>query len=74
MPHLEDATLIAEEDLAGAADVVARLSAVDGALVLSADLRVVGFGAEIVLDASRQVVAHEVAGHAQTWRVVAGHR
>ena len=36
-----------------------------GALVLSADLRVVGFGAEIVLDASRPVVAHEVAGHAR---------
>jgi len=75
LPHLEDATVIAEEDLAGAADVVARLSAVDGALVLSSDLRVVGFGAEIVLDASRQVVAHEVAGHARrgdTWPAIDG--
>jgi DNA integrity scanning protein DisA with diadenylate cyclase activity len=67
--------LIAEEDLAGAADVVARLSAVDGALVLSSDLRVIGFGAEIVLDASRQVVAHEVAGHArrgESWPTIDG--
>jgi hypothetical protein len=73
LPHLEDATLIAEEDLAGAAEVVARLSAIDGALVLSSDLRVVGFGAEIVLDASRQVVALEVAGHArrgESWPAV----
>jgi hypothetical protein len=75
LPHLEDATLIAEEDLAGAAAVVARLSAIDGALVLSSDLRVVGFGAEIVLDASRQVVAHEVAGHArrgESWPAIDG--
>ena len=75
LPHLEDATLIAEEDLAGAADVVARLSAIDGALVLSSDLRVVGFGAEIVLDASRPVDAHEVAGHArrgESWPAIDG--
>jgi hypothetical protein len=75
LPHLEDATLIAEEDLAGASDLVARLSAVDGALVLSSDLRVVGFGAEIVLDASRPVIAHEVAGHArrgESWPTVDG--
>jgi hypothetical protein len=63
LAHHEDATLIAEEDLAGAADLVARLSAVDGALLVRSDLRVVGFGAEIVIDASRPVVAHEVAGH-----------
>jgi hypothetical protein len=75
LPHLEDAMLIAEEDLAGAAAVVAQLSAIDGALVLSSDLRVVGFGAEIVLDASRQVVAHEVAGHArrgESWPTIDG--
>ena len=75
LPHLEDATLIAEEDLAGATDVVARLSAIDGALVLSSDLRVIGFGAEIVLDATRQVVAHEVAGHArrgESWPAIDG--
>jgi hypothetical protein len=32
--HLESATFVAEEDLADAADLVGRLSAVDGALVL----------------------------------------
>jgi hypothetical protein len=63
LSHFEDAALIAEEDLGGTAELVARLSAVDGALVVSADLRVIGFGAEIVLDATRQIVAHEVAGH-----------
>jgi hypothetical protein len=65
LPHLQDAVQIAEEDLAYATDLVARLSAVDGALVVSADLRVLGFGAEIVLDASRPIVAHEVIGHPQ---------
>jgi hypothetical protein len=69
----EDATLIAEEDLAGAAELVARLSAVDGALVVTSDLRVVGFGAEIVSDASRRIDAHEVIGHpgrAESWPVI----
>ena len=75
LSHFEDATLIAEEDLAGAADLVARLSAVDGALVVSSDLRVIGFGAEIVLDASRPVIAQEVAGHpkrGETWPAIDG--
>jgi hypothetical protein len=63
--HLDDATAIAEEDLANATEIIARLSAVDGALVMGADLRVIGFGAEIVLDASRPVTAYEVAGHSQ---------
>jgi hypothetical protein len=62
--HLEDATFVAEEALADAADLVARLSAVDGALVVSSDLRVLGFGAEIVLDAAQPVAAFEVVGHA----------
>jgi hypothetical protein len=73
LSHLQDAMLIAEEDLSNATDLTARLSAVDGALVISSDLRVVGFGAEIVVDASRRVEAFEVSGHAQrghTWPAV----
>lgn len=73
LSHLQDATLIAEEELGTAADLTARLSAVDGALAISSDLRVLGFGAEITVDASRQVVAYEVAGHPQrgeTWPAV----
>jgi hypothetical protein len=62
-PQFESATILAEEDLADAADLAARLSAVDGALVLRSDLGVLGFGAEIVLDASRYVAAFEVTGH-----------
>jgi hypothetical protein len=73
LAHFDDATLIAEEDLAGAAELVARLSAVDGALLVTSDLRVVGFGAEIVSDATRHIDAHEVAGHparAESWPTV----
>jgi len=65
LSHLQDATTKAEDDLAIAAEVVAQLSAIDGALLLSTDLRVVGFAAEIVVDASRPVSAFEVSGHAQ---------
>jgi hypothetical protein len=60
---LQNATFVAEEDLADAADVVARLGDVDGAVVLRSDLRLVGFGAEIVLDAARPVTASEVVGN-----------
>jgi len=62
LSYLQSATFVAEEDLADAADLVARLSSVDGALVLRSDLRVLGFGAEIVLDAARPVTAYEVQG------------
>lgn len=61
--HLKNATFVAEEELADAADLTARLSGVDGALVLRADLAVLGFGAEIVLDAAQRVEAFEVTGH-----------
>jgi hypothetical protein len=61
--HLKNATFVAEEDLADAADVTARLSAVDGALVVRSDLSVLGFGAEIVLDATQPLRAYEVSGH-----------
>jgi Probable sensor domain DACNV len=64
-PHLEDAAIVAEDALADAAELTARLSAIDGALVVSTDLRVLGFGAEIVLDAARPVAAYEVTGHPQ---------
>jgi hypothetical protein len=64
LSHLQNAAFAAEEELADAAEVVAGLAAVDGALVLTSDLRVPGFGAEIVLDAARPVTAHEVIGHA----------
>ena len=63
LSHLQNATFVAEEDLADAADLVARLAGVDGALVLQSDLRVAGFGAEIVLDAAQPVMASEVTGH-----------
>lgn len=62
-PQFESATYLAEEDLADAADLAARLSAVDGALALRSDLGILGFGAEIVLDATRPVGAFEVTGH-----------
>jgi hypothetical protein len=64
--HLQNAAFAAEEDLVGAAEVIAGLAAVDGALVLTSDLRPLGFGAEIVLDTAVPVVAHEVTGHAQS--------
>jgi hypothetical protein len=73
LTHLHDATLIAEEDLANAVDLTARLSAIDGALILGSDLHILGFGAEIVGDASAPVRAYEVAGHAQrgqTWPAI----
>jgi Probable sensor domain DACNV len=63
LSYLQSAAFVAEEDLADAADLVARLSCVDGALVLRSDLRVLGFGTEIVLDAARPVTAYEVQGH-----------
>jgi hypothetical protein len=63
LSHLKNATFVAEEDLADAADVAARLSAVDGALVVRSDLAVLGFGAEIVVDATRPLDAFEVSGH-----------
>jgi hypothetical protein len=62
LAHLQNAAFAAEEDLVDAAAVVAGLTAIDGALVLTADLRVAGFGAEIILDSTRAVNAHEVRG------------
>lgn len=67
---LENAAFDAEEQLGDAADFVARLTAVDGALVMTSDLRVLGFGAEIVLDTAVPVTAYEVIGNpdlAETW-------
>jgi len=75
LAHLQNAAFAAEEDLVDAAGVVAGLTAVDGAVILTADLRVPGFGVEIVLDATKPVVAHEVIGYAQSpasWPVVDG--
>jgi hypothetical protein len=60
---LERAVQSAEVDLGDAVDLIARLSAVDGALVLGADLRLLGFGAEIVLDAAAAVTAFEAGSH-----------
>ncbi|HUL74815.1 MAG TPA: hypothetical protein VLT86_17010 [Vicinamibacterales bacterium] len=59
---LQTAAYAAEADLADAADLISRWSAVDGAVVLGSDLRVLGFGAEIVLDAAKPVKAFEVSG------------
>lgn len=73
LAHLQNAAFGAEENLADAAEVVAGLTAIDGALVLTSDLRVPGFGAEIVLDAAQPVIAHEVVGHthsAASWPAV----
>ena len=60
------ATFEAEEDLVDAADLVAGLSSVDGAVVMTSDLRVLGFGAEIVLDAAMPVRAFEASGGVRT--------
>ena len=65
---LQTAAFAAEEDLADAADVVSRLTAVDGASCSRSDLRVPGFGAEIVLDAAAPVTAYEVAGRRRSPR------
>ena len=70
LARLDDATAIAEGDLSNASEIIGRLSAVDGALVIGSDLRVLGFGTEIVLDASRPVTAYQATGHsprADTW-------
>ncbi len=75
LPHLRNAAYVAEEALADAADLTARLTAVDGALVLTSDLRVLGFGAEITLDAAKPVKAFQVTGHARRgadWPAVDG--
>ena len=67
---LDTEAFAAESDLADAADLVAQLTAIDGAVVLGADLRVLGFGAEIVLDATTPTDAYEVVGTnylASTW-------
>ena len=61
LSQLQNGVFQAEEDLADAADVAAGLSAVDGALVLTTDLRVCGFGAEIVLDAAQPIVAYDAS-------------
>jgi hypothetical protein len=61
LSHLQIAAFASEESLADTADVVAGLTAIDGALVLTSDLRVPGFGAEIVLDAAQPVTAYEVS-------------
>jgi hypothetical protein len=61
--HLDDLTSIAEEDISNASEIVARLSAVDGALVIGSDLHVLGFGTEIVLDASQPVTAYQVSAN-----------
>lgn len=77
LSHLQNATFVAEEDLADAADLVARLAGVDGAVVLQSDLRVLGFGAEIVLDAAQAVMASEVTGHrrrSEEWLTVDSER
>ncbi len=58
----ETAAFAAEDDLADAADLVAALSAVDGAVILRSDLHVLSFGAEIVLDAALPVTAYEASG------------
>jgi len=62
LSHLQNAAFEAEENLADGAEVAAGLTAVDGALVLTSDLRVLGFGAEIVLDAAVPVTAYEAIG------------
>jgi hypothetical protein len=75
--NLQNATVIAEEDLADAGDLVARLSGVDGALVITSDLRIVGFGAEIVVAPTVPIPAFEVHGSPQNpkdWRIIDGDR
>jgi Probable sensor domain DACNV len=64
--HLQNAAFAAEESLADAAELIAGLTAVDGALILTSDLRIPGFGAEIVLDTAKPVVAHEVIDRPQS--------
>jgi hypothetical protein len=56
-------TLVAKErELADAAETVAMFSGVDGALALTSDLRVLGFGGEILLERAGPTRVFEVIG------------
>jgi hypothetical protein len=56
-------TLLEHQDqLADSAAFVAHLASVDGAVVLTSDLRLAGFGAEIVLDRAAATNVYEVTG------------
>ncbi len=56
-------TLVAlERDLSDAVETIAAFSKVDGALVLTSDLRVLGFGAEIQLELASPTKVLEVIG------------
>jgi len=57
------AVIASERELSDAAETVAAFSRVDGALVLTAALRVVGFGAEILLEKAPPTKIFEVTGN-----------
>ena len=50
---------LAERDLADAADTISSFTAVDGAVILSTSLRVLGFGAEILLQDAPPCTVYE---------------
>ncbi len=55
-------------DLGRTASFVGRLAAVDGAVVMTADFRVIGFGAEILLDGLPDVHVWELREPEDLWR------
>jgi hypothetical protein len=59
---LQLAVVAEERELSDAAETIATLSCVDGALVLTSALRLVGFGAEILLEKANAVKVYDVIG------------
>lgn len=64
LAKLQLSLVAAERELCDAAETIATLSGVDGALVLTSALRLVGFGAEILLEEASPVKVFEVIGDA----------
>lgn len=61
--HLLPPLIEADRSLCDAAETIAAFSCVDGALVMSAALRLVGFGAEILLEKAPPAKVFQVAGN-----------
>jgi hypothetical protein len=61
--HLLPSLIEADRSLCDAAETIAAFSCVDGALVMSAALRLVGFGAEILLEKTPPGKVYQVIGN-----------
>ena len=63
-PSVALETRVADSELADRIDTVARLSGVDGAVVLTSSLQLLGFGAEILLESAPPITVLQVTGDA----------